>query len=275
MDGRADPDFGAHGPKRHTVRVYVENGLAGCNLACGLGGPVVIVDALRASAMIASLFHYGTEGLLVVREVEQAFAQKRRLPHVVLAGERGGPMVPGFDLGNSPLQSAPERDISWVVFSSSNCSRCCVGVAGLPVVLMGSTVNASAVARRLRQLARGAQTLTFITAGSAQDEGLLTLEDHVAAGAILAACEAEGLAPVAANDRAQVSRQLFGDGDPAAVTAAFQGCSNGRRLTALGLGADVEFASRLNIFEVTPRVVRAVNLPDGALGAELRADRPV
>lgn len=257
------------------MRVYVENGLAGCNLACGLGSPVVIVDALRASAMVASLFHYGTRSLLVVREVEEAFAQKQRLPQAVLAGERGGPMVPGFDLGNSPLQAPPDCDISCVVFSSSNCSRCCVGVAGLPAVFLGSTVNASAIARRLRQVAAGAEALTIVTAGSIQDEVLLTLEDHVAAGAIMAACGAAGLQPVPGNDRAQVCRRLFGNGDQAEVTAAFEGCSNGRRLASLGLGADVEFASRLDVFEVTPRIVRAVNLPDGALGAELHADRPV
>jgi 2-phosphosulfolactate phosphatase len=256
------------------VRVYVENGLAGCTLACGLGGPVVVVDALRASAMVASLFHYGTRSLLVVREVEEAFAQKQRLPEAVLAGERGGPRVPGFDLGNSPLQSPPDRDISCVVFSSSNCSRCCVGVAGLPAAFLASTVNAAAVARRLRQVAPRAETLTIVTAGSIQEEVLLTLEDHVAAGAIMAACGTEGLQPVAGNDRAQVCQRLFGDGDQAAVTAAFQGCSNGRRLASLGLGADVEFASRLNVFAVTPRIVHAVNLPDGALGAVLDLDRP-
>jgi phosphosulfolactate phosphohydrolase-like enzyme len=141
-------------------------------------------------------------------------------------------------------------------------------------VFLGSTVNASAVARRLKQVAPEAEALTIVTAGSADDEGLLTLEDHVAAGAILAACEAEGLKPVPANDRAQVCHHLFGEGDQAAVTAAFEGSSNGRRLTKLGLGADVEFASRLDVFDVTPRVVRAVQLPTGALGAELHPDRP-
>lgn len=255
------------------MRVYVENGLAGCNLACGLGGPVVVVDALRASAMVASLFHYGTQSLLVVREVEQAFAQKQRLPEAVLAGERGGPKVPGFDLGNSPLQSPPDLDITRVIFSSSNCSRCCVGVAGLPAAFLASTVNASALARRLRQVAPGAESLVIITAGAVVDEVLLTLEDHVAAGALMAACAAAGFQPVPANDRAQVCQRLFGDGDQAAVTASFQGCSNGRRLARLGLGADVEFASRLDVFETTPRILRAVTLPDGALGAELQADR--
>ncbi len=250
------------------VIVHVENGLAGCRLATRLETVTVVVDALRASANIVSMFHYGTREVLVVEQVEQAFAERERRPGAILVGERGGPMVPGFDLGNSPLQEPPSMDISSVIFSSSNCSRCCVGAASCPVTLLGSTVNASAVAAQVLAEAqeRGKQEVVFITAGAAEDEVRLTIEDHLAVGAIVA--RLGSVTP--GNDRARVCEMLVQDADQEALTVGFCHSDNGRRLTRIGLGEDVRFAARLDAFGLVPRVAGTVDLPDGGLGALLR-----
>lgn len=242
-----------------SLEVLVETGLAGCRLAVERRAVAVVVDALRASATITSLFHYGAECVAVVKDVSEAFAERARRPGAALLGERGGPMVPGFDLGNSPLQAPPTRDIRQVVFSSSNCSRCCVAAAGAAVTFLGTTVNASAVARAVR-LAAGeppGQEVVLIPAGAAEDETRLTLEDHLACGAIIWALE-RGLGeaqPLRGNDRAEVCRRLFGVGEEADLRESFCASDNGRRLTRLGLGADVEFAARLDVFEAVPRLV--------------------
>lgn len=258
------------------MNCFVENGLAGCRLAVERHALTVIVDALRAAAMLSSLFHYGTQQVLVVREVEEAFRERERRPGAALAGERGGPMVPGFDLGNSPLQAPPAVDIREVVFSSSNCSRCCVGVHGVPAAFLGTTVNARAAAAAVRETARrlDCNDVVFVTAGAAEDEALLVIEDHLGAGAVMAALTALGEDLAVANDRAQVCRLLFADGDQATLTERFRRSQNGSRLTALGLGADVEFASRLDVFDVVPQVVNWVALDGGAQGAVIEAFRP-
>jgi 2-phosphosulfolactate phosphatase len=235
---------------------------------------VVVVDALRASAMLASLFHYGTRQALVVREVQEAFAERERWPGAILAGERGGPMVPGFDLGNSPLQAPPALGISHVVFSSSNCSRCCVGVAGGQAAFVASTVNATAVARLVAEAVDGPEReLVVVTAGAAAHESLLTLEDHLAAGVILGALEAQGVAVECANDRALVCRRLLGCGEGAALherlQEGFAASRNGRSLERLGLGADVQFAARLDVFQRVPRITGTAPLKGGGQGALL------
>lgn len=255
------------------MRVHVENGLAGCRLAHQLSAVAVVVDALRASATLTSLFAYGTTHALVVREVEEAFAERRRRPGALLVGERGGPMVPGFDLGNSPLREPPARPIQEVIFSSSNCSRCCVGVVGVPAAFLGTTVNARAVARACRQaaLAEGYADIVLVTAGSAEDESMLTAEDHIASGAIIAALQELDARTELANDRAAVCQALFGDGDPGVVTEWFRTSQNGRRLRQLGLGEDVEFASRIDVFNVAPRVVGEAPVAGGGRGALLTA----
>jgi 2-phosphosulfolactate phosphatase len=245
--------------------VFVENGLAGCALAMERQAVAVIVDALRASANITSMFHYGTAELLVVREVEQAFRQRDLWPGAILSGERGGLPVPGFDRGNSPLQAPPDLDVRRVVFSSSNCSRCCVGVAGASWVFLGTTVNASAVARKV--LETGCREMVCITAGAFEDEVRLTIEDHLAAGAIMSALEASGEPVESGNDRARLCRMVYEPMDQPALTRAFRESDNGRGLARIGLGDDVRFASLLDVFDDVPRVAEMVPLPDGGTGA--------
>ena len=255
--------------------VIVENGLAGCDLAVRRGAVTVVVDALRASATIASLLHYGVEELLVVREVEEALAQRQCWPDALLVGERRGLMIPGFDLGNSPLQASPKRLERRVIFTSSNCSRCCVGCAPAPAAFLGATVNAKAVAETVVETCQrlGTDQVVIVTAGSIVNEAIFTLEDHVAAGALMAALERTGVQVTAGNDRAAVCRLLYGKGDPAELRRAFQECENGTWLTKMGLGADVEFASQLDVFGVAPRIVEQVPLPGGGTGALVRRDR--
>jgi len=255
------------------LQVVVENGLTGCRLAMERKAVTVVVDALRAGANVASMFHYGTEELLVVREVDEAFAERERWPDAILSGERGGPKVPGFDRGNSPLATAPAFSLRHVVFSSSNCSRCCVGVADAPAAFLGSTVNATATAQAVLAACErlGTDQIAFVTAGAVGDEVLVTIEDHLAAGSVMAACEDLGGPLQIANDRAEVCRRLFKGLDQDALTRAFQRSVNGKGLAGLGLGADVEFAARLDVFKEVPRIAERVKLTSGGTGALLLA----
>ena len=91
------------------MKLFVSGGRKGAREAAQAGHVAVIVDALRASATTASLLHYGVREIIVVEGVEEAFAEARKRPGALLAGERGCVKVEGFDLGNSPLQAPPER----------------------------------------------------------------------------------------------------------------------------------------------------------------------
>ncbi|MEO6951016.1 MAG: 2-phosphosulfolactate phosphatase [Polyangia bacterium] len=64
------------------------------------GATVVVIDTLRATTTIACAVACG----IVVETVASiAEAKRRRGPRVLIAGERGGKKLPGFDLGNSPV----------------------------------------------------------------------------------------------------------------------------------------------------------------------------
>src|SRR5258708_33771205 len=71
------------------------------------GGLAVVIDVLRATTTIVHALAAGCTSVRPCAEVEEAreLAGQMRAGRVLLVGERGGARLPGFDLGNSPLES--------------------------------------------------------------------------------------------------------------------------------------------------------------------------
>ncbi|MCD6123553.1 2-phosphosulfolactate phosphatase, partial [bacterium] len=72
---------------------------------------VAIIDVLRATTTLLFAVKAEAKRIIPVATVDEAFEIKYELTseNVLLCGERGGKIVPGFDLGNSPLEYTPER----------------------------------------------------------------------------------------------------------------------------------------------------------------------
>jgi 2-phosphosulfolactate phosphatase len=253
------------------MRIIVDGGRQGAHRAAAEGNVAVIVDALRASATTASFLQWGVRDIIVVEDLEAAFAEAKRRPGALLAGERGGVRVEGFDLGNSPL-SEPRTDLSpTIVFSSSNMSRCCVGAATAPAVFLGSTVNCRACAERAWLAARQEQRdLRLVPAGSVLDESKLVAEDYIACGALIAVLwELSGGEALPSGDAAQAAMACYSAAVARETTEAFLATDNGVDLCALGFEADVRFASQRDVLDAVPQVVRTYELPDGGVAAVL------
>lgn len=231
----------------------------------------VIVDALRASATTASLLHYGVREIVVVEDMDAAFAQARTRPGALLVGERGGLKVEGFDLGNSPLQADPGGLSDTVVFSSSNMSRCCVGASTCPAAFLGTLPTLSAAARLAYRAASDlGRDLTLIPAGSVLEESKVVLEDYVAAGALLARIGelSQGQA-VAEGDAARAAEDIWAAAKARGVEETFLQTDNGVSLISLGFEADVRFACRLDVFGTVPKVTATYVLDNGERAAVL------
>ncbi|MFA5418726.1 MAG: 2-phosphosulfolactate phosphatase [Bacteroidales bacterium] len=114
---------------------------------------VVVIDVLRAtSTMITALMH-GAKQIFPVREIDQAFDLKQRLSgkEVLLCGERDAGIIPGFDLGNSPLEYTAERIRGkTLIFSTTNGTKAIESVRNARKVLLGSFLNASAIAKQVQ-----------------------------------------------------------------------------------------------------------------------------
>src|SRR5262249_59137705 len=65
-------------------------------------GTAIIIDVFRAFTTAAVAFDRGAEQIVLVAEVEEALALRRRGVGHLCLGEVDGKRPPGFDFGNSP-----------------------------------------------------------------------------------------------------------------------------------------------------------------------------
>ena len=230
--------------------------------AATAGGIAIVIDVLRASTTIITALASGAEVVVPCRSIEEARAAAAHHPGALLGGERGGVRIPGFDLGNSPLEYTPDRVAGRpVVITTTNGTAALAACQAARDVLVGAIVNCrsvAAVARRLADTA-GAPAVHLVCAGT---DGEITAEDVLAAGAILAAA---GRDPAADTDTldpaAQTARELFdhlagenSEGLPARITTAFRTCRGGENLLALGMEADLAAAAAIDSLAVVPRL---------------------
>jgi 2-phosphosulfolactate phosphatase len=68
------------------------------------GGIHIVVDVIRAFTVAHIAMAQGAHQIRLVESIPTAFALKGQSPESILAGERDGLPVPGFDLPNSPYK---------------------------------------------------------------------------------------------------------------------------------------------------------------------------
>ncbi len=221
---------------------------------------VVVIDVLRACTTIALALDAGARGVIPVGSVETAMrlAQSLGRDATVLGGESHSLRVEGFDLGNSP---GDYRDAivagKTIVLCTTNGARTLAALGGAAACTAAAFVNLGAVVRRLAAAPR----ITVVCAGSGP---YFSLEDFGCAGALVEALT--DLDPdLVPDDGARTAREVWArqDGD---VAGFLRGTSHGRDLAALGFGADVDLAARVDLSSAVPM------LRDGRLVPESQAE---
>jgi len=148
------------------------------------GSVAVVIDVIRATSTIAMALAQGAAGVQPVAAVEDAFALKAQDPEAVLAGERGGKMVEGFDLGNSPEDFMRKRiNNRRVILTTTNGTQALAACTGARAVVTASLLNLDAVAARLRELR---PPWLVVCAGC---NGFFGVDDAIVAGALAEALQ--------------------------------------------------------------------------------------
>lgn len=134
----------------------------------------VVFDILRAtSSMVTGLANQVSE-IWPVETIEQARELRLQMPDIVLAGERHGDPIEGFDLGNNPLEycKLAGRRIATTTTNGTIALRACDAAKR---VLVGAILNLDA----LKAAISGDKNVLLVCAGTFET---LALEDAVAAG---------------------------------------------------------------------------------------------
>jgi 2-phosphosulfolactate phosphatase len=124
-------------------------------------GITIVIDVLRAFTSACYAFGAGAEKILLVSEIEDAFALRDQFPGARLMGEVGGGPIAGFDFSNSPAHYA-DLDLrgQHLIQRTSNGTQGVIRAVRADVVLAASFVCAAATARYVRGL--GGSTVTFV-----------------------------------------------------------------------------------------------------------------
>ncbi len=104
----------------------------------------VVIDVLRATTTIAWALHNGAEAVQAFASLDDLRAAAAAWPADarLLLGERGGQMLEGFDLGNSPVAVTPERVAGKRLFmSTTNGTRALDRVREVPLLLDGGVAE--------------------------------------------------------------------------------------------------------------------------------------
>jgi 2-phosphosulfolactate phosphatase len=209
---------------------------------------VVVIDTLRATTSIA---HAVARGARVEPVKSVAEARRRRGRGVLIAGERGGRRLSGFDLGNSPAEilRAP-LDGKRLVLTTTNGTGAVARSEQARFILAGALVNANAIAAQVR--AEAPATLYLVCAGRTTG---VALEDLLGAGAILDALLPKRADVTELTDGARLSIELFRR-ERRRLSAALDECESGRNLRRMGAEEDVRLCAKLDALEVAPRLRR-------------------
>lgn len=203
----------------------------------------VVIDVLRATTTIATLFERGLRKLTVVSEIGLA-RELAAEQGALLLGEEGGLPPPGFALGNSPVDAAKlmlsGRDA--VMFTTNGTAALC-GVAGKGTVYAGALANVTAVAEAAARFG----TTTVVCSGGARGSRF-GLDDFAAAAVLVG--RLTRIAPEAVlSDGAELALQIV---EPARLVRRSEHAGT---LRLLRLAADIEFALREDSSPAVPAIV--------------------
>jgi 2-phosphosulfolactate phosphatase len=206
---------------------------------------VVIIDVLRATSSMVYGIANGASAIIPVSNVEDCanYADQGYL----LAAERNGEVVEGFDFGNSPFSYTPEKVAGKTIVLTTTNGTKALHMAGARAhqVVIGSFLNLGALCNWLKNQDK---SVLLLCAGW---KDKFNLEDTLFAGAVVAELRKDFSqfddSSVAAEDLFHLAK-----GD---LRAYLHKSSHSHRLAELNIEEDVKFCLQLNICQAIPVLV--------------------
>lgn len=205
------------------------------------GRTAVIVDILRATSCMTAGIGSGVHHIRPFASLEECVSMREK--GYLIAGERNGQKVDGFDLGNSPFDYMDVKvQGKNVAVTTTNGTVAIEKASGADEIIIASFLNISRVAEYILSLEND---VLIICAGW---KGKVNLEDTLFAGALTErlipsftlACDASGVALAA-------WQQMKGD-----LTGHILSSSHAKRLKRLSIEKDITYCLKSDEFDALP-----------------------
>jgi 2-phosphosulfolactate phosphatase len=213
------------------------------------GRTVFVIDILRATTTMCAALNHGAKAIIPVASTEEALrlAQTIGSADVLLAGEKDSVRIPGFHLGNSPLEMTESavRGKTLIV-TTTNGTKALLAAQGAAAVFAVGAVNLTLAAEKAREVVEKDGSVLVVCAGR---NGAFALDDAYCAGRLAAAALGSRKPRRGLNDAAIASLDLvrrYGDRWERPLTYS----RAGRELIHLGFRGDVLDAARLDAYPV-------------------------
>ncbi len=211
------------------------------------GRTAVVIDVLRASSTVTAALDAGAKSVHTVATVEEARALADRLgpDESLLGGERESVRLPGFDLGNSPLEyTADVVAGKRVVMTTTNGTQAIAAAACAEAIVFAALVNAGACIDWLRECG---QDVTIVCAGT---KGRVSLDDLHCGGLIATGLLEPGFVSEL-NDGLRLAIQWFAVNAGNALHV-LTSCAHGANLKRNGFGGDIEWCANVDSMRTVP-----------------------
>jgi len=204
---------------------------------------VVIIDIFRAASSICYGIENGAAAIIPVSQVEECAAYREKSQDYLLAAERDGKVVEGFDFGNSPFSYIKEIvEGKTVVLTTTNGTHALHLSRLAKKIVIGSFLNLTALCSWLKTQD---ENILLVCAGWKNN---FNLEDTLFAGAVIEQLKVFDFKPddaaIAANDLYQT-----GKGD---INGYLKKTSHSERLKQLGIEKDIEFCLQVDLTTAIP-----------------------
>jgi 2-phosphosulfolactate phosphatase len=204
---------------------------------------VVVIDIFRATSSICYGIENGAVAIIPVAEVEECAAYREKGLAYLLAAERDGKVVDGFDFGNSPFSYTKEKVAGkTVVLTTTNGTHALHLSRKAKKVVIGSFLNLTALCDWLKMQN---DNILLVCAGWKNN---FNLEDTLFAGAVADQLKHANFtlddAAIAANDLYQIGKSD--------INQYLKKTSHSERLKKLGIEKDIEFCLQVDLTTAIP-----------------------
>ena len=222
------------------------------------GSRCVVVDVLRATTTIVEALAAGASAVVPCVTIEDARSRSGQFTahQALLGGERGGRLIEGFDLGNSPGEYTAARVAGkTVVLTTTNGTKALLHSSAATEIVIGALVNLSAVCTRLRSAQLdGNESIDIVCAGT---DGHVTREDVFFSGAVADRLAGTG---IQLDDSAEIARDAWRNVSGGATGGELQrrlvgelsASRGGRNLIEIGMAGDIQLAACVDQFAIVP-----------------------
>ena len=203
----------------------------------------VIIDIFRATSSICYGIENGAEAIIPVAKVEECAAYRENGLDYLLAAERNGEVVAGFDFGNSPFSYTKEKVLGkTVVLTTTNGTHALHLSIKAKKIVIGSFLNLTALCNWLKDQQ---ENILLVCAGWKNN---FNLEDTLFAGAVVDQLKESNYKlddpSIGANDLFELGKND--------LNLYLQKTAHSERLKKLGIEEDIKFCLQVDLTTAIP-----------------------